>query len=43
MFVVRGIEKFRKVIEENRRRKLTKHKKHLFMKKRSISGDPGGI
>ena len=27
MFVIEGMEKVRKVIEENRRRKLTKHKK----------------
>ena len=27
MFVIEGMEKARKVIEENRRRKLTKHKK----------------
>ena len=27
MFVIEGMDKVRKVIEENRRRKLTKHKK----------------
>ncbi len=27
MFVIEGMKKVRKVIEENRRRKLTKHKK----------------
>ena len=27
MFVIEGMEKIRKVIEENRKRKLTKHKK----------------
>ena len=27
MFVIEGMEKVRKVIEENRQRKLTKHKK----------------
>ena len=27
MFIIEGMEKVRKVIEENRRRKLTKHKK----------------
>lgn len=27
MFVIEGMEKIRRVIEENRRRKLTKHKK----------------
>ena len=28
MFVIEGMDKVRKVIEENRKRKLTKHKKH---------------
>ena len=27
MFVIEGMEKVRRVIEENRKRKLTKHKK----------------